>query len=202
MPDPVLPRPPPFRLPNEHYLRIPLGDGDRAINIFTSAQNTFGFRGAGLVGGGASGGSVGATFEAMGPALVLRDPWFAAALRPTLGLHAMQSALAPELRLSPTFGATLPVYLNFHDSAPAFVPRLGGGVVVDLSSGVRGYFEAGVDFPVTTGSGGAFSLGVGYRYESDGSHFGTLSVPLDFGDYSSRALRGGLFREETATEAE
>lgn len=164
--------PPPFRLSNEHYTRIPLGSGDAAINIFTSAWPTLSLRPS----------VPSPRVDVLGPLLMLRDPWFAATLQPVFGVG---DGIALGLEHTVTF--------NTHGRRVPLIPRVGAGVTLGRGA-PSPWVSAGVEIPLVAGPDAALTLGIGYRHDEPTGHSGTLSFGVHFGDLFARQFRGGLFR--------
>ena len=185
--------PPPFRLTNEAYLRIPLGSGDSAINIFGSAWPTLTLRGTVAAGGDGSRPAFNTHLDVVGPRIVVRDPWFALTAAPVGGLSIIDRGdPAPAYR--GTLGVEHSLFINTHGAPQPVVPRVGYGVSLGGASPAP-YVSAGIDVPLARDSAGALTLGLGYRYDEAGGHTGTLSIGIELGDFFGTAYRGGLFAE-------
>lgn len=176
--------PPPFCQVGEACVRIPLGTGDAAINIAASLPPSVALRP--FIGHG------GAGVELAVGALVIRDPWFAAALSPTVA--AISTPLTSPLRdIGVRVGAELAVYLNSHGARLPLIPVLSAGAEFLPGAPAGGYFSSRLEVNVHDVPNGILTLGAGYEYGTQSGHSFTLSFGLRFGDIVERATRGTLF---------
>lgn len=161
-----------------------MGTGDAAINIAASLPPTVALRP--FIGHG------GAGLELAVGALVVRDPWFAAALSPTIAAISMPLA-SPSSQTGVRIGAELPVYLNSHGARLPLIPVLSAGAEFLPGAPPGGYFSSRLEVNVHDVPNGILTLGAGYEYGSQSGHSFTLSFGIRLGDTVERAVCGTLF---------
>lgn len=178
--------PPPFCQVGERCVRIPLGQGDAAINIAATVRPSLASR--------AFIGANGAGIDLSVGSLVVRDPWFAAELNPSIGLVTpLLPSPTGSTGIGVRLGAELPVYLNSHGARLPLIPVLSGGAELLPSAPAAGYFGARLEVNAHPLSGGILTLGAGYEYGSQSGHAFTLSLGVRLGETVERATRGTLF---------
>src|SRR5690606_3640992 len=132
--------------PSEHALRFPIGSSDRAINIFLSAQPTLGMHLEASAGGSGDERYTSHGARVNLPSLVLRDPWFALALQPTVGVDVVQPSVSGDSFSRVRLGAEMPIIINSHGPVPV-MPKIGAGVSLRGQSAVP-YVSGGLDVPL------------------------------------------------------
>ena len=186
-PEGVPPRRRHYVHPSELYVRFPIGDSGRAVNVFLSAQLVLTARLEAAIGAHGDEELVALSTVVRGPGLVLRDPWFSLSLHPVVSAtFADPAARGSYERLRA--GAEAVVVFNAHCARVPLAVRFAGGASF-LDAPPTPWFGGGVDLSLLAG----ITFGLGVYYLGDLGPAATLSFGADIGPYWERAWHGWLF---------